>query len=98
MYQSETKSDVMTELALERTILAKQRTTLAEISVFLSVVGLSLLLFKFFDNFLIRLPGALGILIATICIIKLLGEYKLSKKSVEEIYAKNKIYFEKYLG
>ena len=42
------RNKILTELALERTILAKQRTTLAEISIFLSIIGLSLLIFKFF--------------------------------------------------
>jgi len=49
------KHHIKAELDLERTILAKQRTLLAEINVFLAVVGLGLLLLKFFDYLLLKI-------------------------------------------
>ena len=83
------RNEILTELALERTILAKQRTTLAEISVFLSIIGLGLLLFKFFDFILIKMIGILISLTAVYFITRLFHSFKRFKKKIKKIDKRN---------
>lgn len=83
------KDILLTDLALERTILAKQRTTLSEISIFLSTIGLGLLMFKFFDLLVIKLIGAITSLIAIVFIIRLYDSYKRFKHKVKQIDKRN---------
>ena len=78
--------DLITVLALERTILAKQRTALAEISVLLGVTGLGLLVFRFYDNIYIKGIGAIVGVVALTTILKLYKNY-----SRFNIFGKDKI-------
>jgi len=83
------KDNLLTDLALERTILAKQRTTLAEISVFLSTIGVGLLMFKFFDFIAIKLIGITISLVAVYIITKLFHSYKKFQKRIKKIDKRN---------
>ena len=83
------KSNFLTDLALERTILAKQRTTLAEISVFLSIIGLGLLMFKFFEYLWLKIFGLTAALIAVYFITKLFHSYKKFQRKVKKIDKRN---------
>ena len=59
-YKELKRNRLLTELALERTILAKQRTLLTEINVLLGVIGLSILLYKFFELNILRFIGLIA--------------------------------------
>ena len=83
------KDNLLTDLALERTILAKQRTTLSEISVFLSTIGVGLLLFKFFDFIIIKIIGVVISLFAIYFITKLFHSYKKFQRRVKKIDKRN---------
>lgn len=83
------KSTFLTDLALERTILAKQRTTLSEISVFLSIIGLGLLMFKFFENIVVETMGIIASLTAVYFITKLFHSYKKFQRKVKKIDRRN---------
>jgi uncharacterized membrane protein YidH (DUF202 family) len=85
------KQDLLTVLALERTILAKQRTILSEISVLLGTVGLGLLLFRFYDQFFVKVVGSLVALVALAVIIHLYTVYTKFKKKVDGMDERNHI-------
>ena len=82
-------SKLLTDLAIERTILAKQRTTLAEISVFISLIGVGLLIFKFFDLIFLKILGICLTLIPIFFITKLFHAYKKFKRKVKKIDKRN---------
>ena len=84
-----TKDMVLIDLALERTILAKQRTTLSEISVFLSLIGVGLLVFKFFEYLFIKILGLTVSLTALFFITKLFHSYKKFKRKIKKIDKRN---------
>lgn len=84
------KQHIKAELDLERTILAKQRTLLAEINVFLGVVGLGLLLLKFFDYLLLKIMGIIMAGISIYMITKLVHKYNLFKRRVRKIDKRNR--------
>ena len=83
------KSHIRAELDLERTILAKQRTLLAETNVFLGVVGLGLLFFKFFDNIIIRITGMIISTISIYMITKIVHRYNKFKRKIKSIDRRN---------
>ena len=83
------KAHIKAELDLERTILAKQRTILAEINVFLGVVGVGILLLKFFDYLLLKIMGILAAALAIFMITKLAHKYKAFKRKIRKIDKRN---------
>ncbi len=83
------KSHIKAELDLERTILAKQRTLLAEINVFLGVVGLGFLMLKFFEYLFLKILGILFAGFAAYKITKLVHKYNLFKKKIKKIDKRN---------
>ena len=83
------KSHIKAELDLERTILAKQRTLLSEINVFLGVVGLGLLLLKFFDYILLKIIGVIIAAISIYMITKITHKYKTFKRKIKKIDKRN---------
>ncbi|MBS3171447.1 hypothetical protein J4449_02430 [Candidatus Woesearchaeota archaeon] len=83
------KHHIKAELDLERTILAKQRTLLAEINVFLAVVGLGLLLLKFFDYLLLKIMGLAMAASSVYMITKLVHKYNVFKRKVRKIDKRN---------
>lgn len=83
------KSHIKAELDLERTILAKQRTILAEINVFLGVVGLGFLMLKFFEYLFLKIIGIAFAGFAAYMITKLVHKYNRFKKKVRKIDKRN---------
>ncbi len=83
------KQHIKAELDLERTILAKQRTLLAEINVFLGVVGLGLLLLKFFDYLLLKIMGIAMAASSIYMITKVVHKYNRFKRKVRKIERRN---------
>ena len=83
------RSHIKAELDLERTILAKQRTLLAETNVFLGVVGLGLLFFRFFDNLIIRVVGIIISTFSIYMITKIVHKYNRFKKKIRSIDRRN---------
>ena len=83
------RAHIKIELDLERTILAKQRTLLAETNVFLGVVGLGLLFFKFFDNKFIKIIGMILSTISIYMITKIVHRYNRFKKKIRSIERRN---------
>ncbi len=83
------KQHIKAELDLERTVLAKQRTLLAEINVFLGVVGLGLLLLKFFDYILLKIMGIIMAGVSIFMITKLVHKYNLFKRRIKKIEKRN---------
>ncbi|MEK6936569.1 MAG: DUF202 domain-containing protein [Nanoarchaeota archaeon] len=86
------KQHIKAELDFERTILAKQRTLLAEINVFLGVVGLGLLLLKFFDYIVLKVMGVAMAAFSVYMITKLAHKYKVFKRKVRKIDKRNHFY------
>ena len=83
---------IQTELALERTILAKQRTILAEISVFMGIIGLSLLLARFYTFLVVEIISGLVSLFAVYRIGKLTHTYKKFKRKIKKIDKRNRYF------
>mgnify|MGYP001618601257 CR=1 FL=1 len=83
------KQHIKAELDLERTILAKQRTLLAEINVFLGVVGLGLLLLKFFEYLVLKIMGISMAAISVYMITKLVHKYNVFKRKIRKIERRN---------
>ena len=83
------KQHIKAELDFERTILAKQRTLLAEINVFLGVVGLGLLLLKFFDYLLLKIMGIVIAATSIYMITKVVHKYNRFKRKVRKIDKRN---------
>jgi len=79
------KDGLMTELAIERTILAKQRTLLAEISILFGLIGLSLFLNRFFVNYFIGASGIIVSLGAFVMVLFRLAEYKKFNRKIKKI-------------
>ena len=86
------KRRIRAELDLERTILAKQRTLLAEINVFLGIVGLGLLLLKFFEYLLLKIMGIIMAAFAVFMITKIVHKYKMFKKKIRKIEKRNRYF------
>lgn len=83
--------NLITVLALERTILAKQRTILAEISVLLGLTGLGLLVFRFYDQWYIKVVGAFIGIVALVTITRLYNHYRRFKKKIKKMDRKSHI-------
>lgn len=83
------KAHIKAELDLERTILAKQRTLLAEINVFLGIVGLSLLLLKFYSYLIIEIIGVIAATFSIIMITKIVHKYNSFKRKIRKIDRRN---------
>ena len=83
--KSPNRDVMMTELSVERTILAKQRTVLAEISILLALIGLSILLNRFYIGYPVRVIGVIISLGAIAMVVLRLKEYKDLNKKIKKI-------------
>jgi len=88
-YKELKRNRLLTELALERTILAKQRTLLTEINVLLGVIGLSILLYKFFELNILRFIGLIASLFSIVIITELAYKYNKFKRKIKKIDKRN---------
>lgn len=90
------RAHIKAELDLERTILAKQRTLLAEINVFIGTVGLGILFLKFFEQLFFKIIGVIAATASIYMITRLVHKYNKFKRRIRKIDKRNNFYHKNY--